>query len=158
MRKLIVALALFGAFGAGELAAQVDETGTVTLEIPTVLYIDVPDPDIDFTGLTAADFASGSVAADNSVLLDYGSNVAHDLQLHLTGDLSAGGGLTKPAGDLGWSLDGSTFTPMTTTPFSIQSSGAGFTDDEQVFFNMGLSFTDEPGTYTGTITYTVVAQ
>lgn len=155
MRKLTAtllgALVLFGTTNLK--AQQATATGNVSITIGTIAYINVTNPDVAFNNPTNTDFATGYIDANNTVAVQYGANAAHDLQIQVDG---LGG---KPVGDLLWSVDGgSNWTSMTTAAANMVSQGAGGLENATVNFRMNLDWaTDVAGTYSGQITYTVVA-
>jgi hypothetical protein len=154
MKKLMaMLLGLFVLFGANSLAAQVTATGNVSITIGSIAYINVPIPDVAFSNPTNTDFATGHIDASNTVGIQYGSNAPHDLQIQL----DALGG--KAVSDLLWSVDGGTnWTPMTTAAATMVSQAAAGEETATVNFRMLLNWTtDAAGTYSGQITYTVVA-
>lgn len=155
MRKLTItilsALAVLVATNAS--AQSVTATGNVSITIAKVAYISVPSGDVAFNTPTNTDFQAGEIAANNSVAISYGSNAPHDLQVQIDG---LGG---KSVGDLQWSVDGgSSWTPMATSAANMASNGSGGLNSATADFKMLLDWaTDAAGTYSGTITYTVVA-
>ncbi|MEJ2215698.1 MAG: hypothetical protein P8099_03680 [Gemmatimonadota bacterium] len=156
MKKLTaMLLGLFVLFGANSLAAQnsVTATGNVSITIGSIAYINVPSPDVAFNNPTNTDFATGYIDANNTVAVQYGSNAPHDLQIQLD---QLGG---KAVSDLEWSVDGgSSWTPMTTAAVNMVSQPAGGQENATVNFRMLLNWaTDAAGTYSGQLTYTVVA-
>lgn len=157
MRKLTATLlGAFVLFGATNLTAQsatASATGNVSITIGTVAYINVTNADVAFNQPSNTDFANTYIDANNSVAIEYGSNAAHDLQIQLDGLGS------KPVGDLSWSVNaGSNWTPMTTSAATMVSNAAGGLENATVDFRMHLDWTtDTAGTYSGQITYTVVA-
>lgn len=156
---------------AGATAAQAQSV-TASVQIPTVLSIDVAGPNtFSFPAVTAADYAAdgtGSVlagAANNSTLSTRG-NVSHDVEIASSGgatEMSYTGAETapsvKPVGHLRWSLDGSTWNPLQGVAQDVQTAVArgAHQDLATVQYQMLLDLaTDSPGTYSVTFVYSVV--
>jgi hypothetical protein len=141
---------------------------TATLVVPTVLHIEVSSSTVDFTGDFDA-FEAGYAEGDEQTTISHRGNVRHSVSVAagaatFTG--SGGGGAPdpvrtdKPASDLTWSLDGTTFTPFSTTAAVVHSQAprGAHNNDEDVSYRVALAYADDtPGTYTLGLTYTVAA-
>lgn len=166
LTSLAVALFLVVA-GVATAEAQPSETATATVNIPTVLFMDVSGTTINFSGVDATDFENGVVSADNSTTIDTKGNVAHDVTVQAEADNFTGGSGNKPATDLIWSASGAISAPGDGSSVPQQSGGpvdvatalsrgnpAAITVDYGILLDYA---TDEPDTYSLDFTYTVVA-
>jgi hypothetical protein len=146
---------------------QTSAAVTATLTVPTVLHIEVNSSVVNFTADDAA-MQAGFAAGDQQTTVTHRGNVQHTVSVAADAALftgTGGGGgadpvrTDKPAADLSWSLDGTTFTPFSTTAAVVHGAaprGAHVNDDD-VSYRVALSYADTPGTYTLDLTYTVAA-
>lgn len=164
MKKLTIAVLAMLAFGATDLTAQATagQSATATVTIPSVLAINVTNTSIAFNP-TAANFAAGFVAGENASGIQTRGNVSHDLTIQadaasFTYSGSESPAPTKAASDLLWSLDGSNFTPISTSEQNLGSFGRGVNSAATVYYRVALDYlADAPGAYTLGFTYTITA-
>lgn len=154
MRKLTgTMLALLVAVGAGELSAQGGPSadGSATVTIPEVLRISVGDLVIPET---AFDFESGSQSeGEGQVTVTTRSNVEHGVDV-------TGGDLTMDAYSLPLEVReaGGDFEPVSASAVRALANLARGSQSNSVDFRVTADLEQHaPGTYEGTITYTVVA-
>ena len=163
MRSRVSALlAALGLLTAGGAAAQTSADVTATITIPQVLFISVDNTSVTFNQPTAADFNAGSIAANNATVVTHRGNIVHDvdIQTAATNMTAASGDPThvKPATDLQWSTDGSTWTGVSTTAAKVVDDAPRGSGNVTVQYRMLLDYaTDAPDTYSLTFTYTVIA-
>lgn len=140
--------------------AQTSASASASIDIPEVLYIEVTNTNVTFPQPTAADFNTGHVSADVTSDLTYRGNVAHDVTVTAGDQYFSGGSGTKPASDLQWSTDGSTWEGLTTSGTNVVTNASRGQHDsgQTVNYRMLLDYsTDSPATYTLNVTYSVVA-
>jgi hypothetical protein len=166
-RRLSAALAL-GLLAAAPAMAQPSTTAavTATLTVPTILHIEVNSSAVNFLATDAA-ITAGFAAGDQQTVVTHRGNVQHTVSVAADAATftGTGGGTTdpvrtdKPASDLTWSLDGTSFTPFSTTAAVVHGAAprGAHPNDESVSYRVGLSYADTPGTYTLDLTYTVAA-
>ena len=152
MRKLTAVLMVAGlGFGAADVTAQT-ATGNASVTIPTVLVVS------SVTNLTLAgttfDFSAGETAtSEGSVTIVTRSNVAHAVDV--TGTAIANGGVA-----LDFSVEdaNATYQPVGSTAVKALANLGMGTQTNTISFQAGADVnTHAPGEYTGTITYTVLA-
>ena len=140
---------------------------TATLNVPTVLAIDVSSAAVNFTADDVT-MSAGYAPGDQTTVISHRGNVQHSVSV--VADASTftgtGGGVTdpvrtdKPASDLEWSLDaGTSYSAFSTTAAVVHAGAArgAHVNDETVTYRVALSYDDTPGTYTLGLTYTVAA-
>lgn len=165
MRQITLIAAMLAMFGGTELTAQVGATATIT--IPELLYVDIDVKSVPFAEPTLADWQAGSIAAPASTVTTVSTraNVSHQVLIAADAELMDKDGVadvttSKPASDLEWSTDGTTFSPLTTTGVAVTptlSRGVHATAGT-VYYQMLLDeSTDEPGIYSLGFTFTVLA-
>lgn len=165
-RVLATAGLLFVA--AVPLQAQTSVNGSASITIPTVLYISAANTGVAFAAPTAENFGAGFVNSTTTTAITHRANVRHSVTVAAAAPtMTATGGAAgadaaraaKPASDLRWSTDGSTFTGLTTSAAPIRSGMArGAYSDLNVNYRMALSYADDtPGTYGLNFVYTIVA-
>lgn len=140
-------------------AAQTTASASATIDIPQVLYIEVTNTSVSFPQPTASDFNTGHVSAGVSSDLTYRGNVAHDVTISADNQYFSGGSGSKPATDLQWSTDGSTWNGLTTSSSDVVTGASPGQHDsgQTVDYRMLLDYsTDSPATYTLDLTYSVV--
>jgi hypothetical protein len=152
MKKLTMAVLAMLALGATSVAAQ-SANGAASVTIPTVLVI------TNVTDLTIAegafDFSAGNTSqASGAVTIDTRSNVLHAVDV--TGsDLTNGGdnlALEVQGSDASWS------TLSATAVKAVANLNPGTQAGNAINFRTTADVSlHAPGEYTGTITYTVVA-
>lgn len=156
MKKLTVAMAVVAAtaLGTAELSAQVSDQGQASVTIPQVLVVTgVGDLAI---GAGEFDFsAADSDAGTGTVSVGTRSNIQHAIEVTGT-DLTLAGSsaLTLDVLDGSSNVVGS----VGTTPVQAAAGLARGSRSTVITFQATASVLDHgPGEYTGTITYTVVA-
>ena len=152
MKKLMIAALAMLAFGAMDVTAQTN--GAATVNIPTVLVVtNVSDLTI---AETAFDFSGSNTSqASGSVTIDTRSNVLHAVDVSLNSPVAnAGDVLTlKVLGaDATWS------DVTATAVKALDNLARGTQTGNTISFQTTADVSQHaPGTYSGTITYTVVA-
>lgn len=153
----IVALIL----GPPALAAQ-NVGGSATIEVPTLLRIEVVDPDVAFPLPGLQDFADGYVdAASAPPRVHTRGNVHHRVQVAAAATLlTSTAGAGKPIDHLQWSTDGLAWSPMSTEPADVAVLPPGrHPEAASLRFRMTLDLaTDSPATYEVGLVFTAVAQ
>jgi hypothetical protein len=152
MKKLTVALvAVFALGGVSEAMAQ---TGQATVVVPQVLTIRSVG-DLTIT-LAAGDFSqtTGTASATGDVTVETMGNVAHSVDV-TGGDLMNGAEVftlqVQDAGDSNFKdVSGTAVRAISGLARGLQTGTATFQATADVASHA-------PGTYTGTITYTVIA-
>lgn len=152
MKKLTMMVLTVLALGATSLTAQ-SANGAASVTIPTVLVVtSVTDLTI---AETAFDFTAANTSqATGSVTIDTRSNVVHAVDV--TGsDLTNGGanlGVEVQASDASWSALSATAVK------ALDNLASGEQVGQAINFRTTADVAQHtPGEYTGTITYTVVA-
>lgn len=162
MKKLLFVLpALAAGLAATEVEAQTTRPASAAITIPTVLYLEVTNPTITFPTPGAAEFDAGGVAATTTSVISARGNVDYHVQvLADAATMTSVDGAVKSAGDLLWSTDGTTFTPLATTAATVASDTRGRNDVlATVEYEMALSYdSDVPDQYSLGVTYTIIAQ
>lgn len=160
-RKLLALALVVGTLGAaGPAAAQTSESATASVSINQVLYLDVTNTNVTFSEPTASDFNSGEILSSVQSDITHRANIVHDVEVAADASNFSGGSGSKPASDLHWSLDGSTWTPLSTTAADLVTGVApgAYDNAETVSYKLLLDYsTDEPGSYSLGFTYTIVA-
>lgn len=154
MKKLTMAVLAMLALGATDVAAQTNGSASVT--IPTVLVVsNVTDLNIAETDFNMADFASSNTAqATGSVTIDTRSNITHAVDVS-GADLLLG---TDALALEVQASDGTWATLSGTAVKTLDNLVRGPQTGNIINFRATADVTQHaPGTYTGTITYTVVA-
>lgn len=169
MRTLHTALI---AAGIAMVAAAPAQAQTVnassTIPIGTVLYISATNTNVAFAAPTATDFDAGYIDATTATRITHNANVRHSVTVAASSPtMTATAGRAgadaaradKPASDLQWSRDGSTFTGLTPSAAPVRSGVArGSHGDLEVRYRMALDYQeDTPGTYGLNFVYTIVA-
>ncbi|MFW5946971.1 MAG: hypothetical protein ACOCUW_00650 [Gemmatimonadota bacterium] len=163
MKKTLGSLIMLMAVSAGALSAQdpavESRTATATITIPTLLHIDVTNTAVAFPQPSFDDFDVGHVDASSPAsVIDTRGNVVHDVTIAADAATFTGP-WEKPADDLGWSLDGSSFTNLTTTEADVATGVAQGSNSNvaTVSYRMALDqANDVPGDYSLDFTFTVV--
>ena len=164
MRKLatmLVAVAMAGATGASAQTAA----ASASITIPELLSINVSNTTVGFDQPAFTDYDAGEILANTAASsIDTRGNVVHDVTIaaNAAAFTYAGTGTdpVKPAADLQWSKDGSTWNALGTTAVDVLTAlGRGSnTAAGTVSYKMLLDeASDIPGTYSLNFTYTVVA-
>jgi len=116
-RKLTVtafAAALI-ALGTGEAQAQsASATAKATINIPTVLFLEIDDTEVTFPEIGVAEFEAGHVEADRTTTVTTKGNVPHKVTIAAEAP-NFSGGSAPSAENLTWSVDGSSFTALSTS-------------------------------------------
>jgi hypothetical protein len=142
-------------------SAQAQQPATVTVTVPSVLDLDVTGATITFPVPTEADLKAGVIGPTSTTALSHRANVRHSLTVHAsspTMSFSGAAATAKPVGDLEWSLDGTTWRPMTTSPAQVISSAAPGRHDaaRTISYRLRLNHaTDAPGTYAATLVFAI---
>lgn len=170
MKNVTTLLAATGLllFAAIPATAQTSVNGSASITIPTVLYISAANTSVGFTAPTADNFDAGYVNSTTTTAITHRANVRHSVTVAAAAPtMTATGGAAgadaaraaKPAADLRWSTDGSTFSGLTTSAAAVRSGVArGAYSDLAVNYRMALSYADDtPGTYGLNFIYTIVA-
>jgi hypothetical protein len=164
MRKAGAALiAAVMAFGAAEVSAQSDtQIANASINIPTIIAIDVVGTDIAFGSVAETDYGvdgTGYATTAPQSVITTRSNVVHRLTIHAnTADMT--GPNTKPASHLEWDLDGAgSFTGLTTSAVDVLTNiSRGAAERATISYRMFLDLaTDEPGDYALGFTFTAIA-
>ena len=153
MNKITMAALAMLALGATSVAAQTNGSANVT--IPTVLVVSsvsdltIADTDFDMTAFTSGNTSQ----AQGQVTLSTRSNVVHAVDV--TGSDLTLGGVVLPlqvldANSTWQAVGGTEAKALASLPQGVNS---GLTIDFRAIMDVTLH---GPGTYTGTITYTVV--
>ena len=153
MKKTLIAVAAlaFLALGATDVTAQT-ANGNASVTVPTVLVVsNVTNLTMDGTGF---DFTTSDVGTSTgTVTIDTRSNVAHAVDVTGTaigdGTSSLGFNVMDAAG---------TYQPVGATAVKALANLTRGTQSNTITFPASSDVnTNDPGSYTGTITYTVVA-
>jgi len=166
MNKLVLSLAAAATLVVGsnvDVSAQQTRNGTATITIPEVMVFEATNTTVSFTAPTVADFDAQFKAASASTLLSHRANVRHSItiladQASFTAtnpETATGGGAAnvarvKPAADLLWSTDGSTFTALSTTAAKVvnQTAAGGTAANSTISYRVALAWAqDTPGAY-----------
>lgn len=161
---LVAALALVATSATTAHAQSATANATATIDIPTVLFIDVSDTQIDFGSPGQSDFEAGFISTTEQSVITTKGNVAHDLTIAADNATFSGGSGNKSSTDLLWSASGDITAPgdgngLSTSATAIQSGLAqgAHPDVATVDYGMLLDYaTDSPAQYTLNFTYTVV--
>jgi hypothetical protein len=163
-KTLTLAAAAVLVLGSSDLlSAQQTRTGSATIVIPEVLVFDATNTSVTFEASAAADYDAGYKAANASTVLSHRANVRHSITIQAdqasftatnptpeTGGGAVNTARTKPAGDLLWSTDGSSFNALSTTATKVvtQSAAGGTVNTGTVSYRVALSWAqDTPGQY-----------
>ncbi len=158
MHKFLVIAAAVLLSAPAQAAAQQQQTVTASITIPQLLYIDISSPTISFAVPTEADFNTGSIAALELTTVMYRGNVPHSVVLTAESPTFNGGSNTKVAEDLLWSIDGSTWTGLSTSAAKLVAGAPQGQDQKVVSYALKLDYAkDQPATYTIAFTYSIVA-
>ena len=168
MKRLTSALLTVGALSVMAMPAlgQTTANASSSITIGTVLYISAANPTVAFAGPAGTDFDAGYIASTTTTTITHRSNVRHSVSVAASSaTMTPSGGAagadaaraTKPASDLRWSSDGTTYNGLTTSAAAVRSAVArGTYSDLNVQYRMGLSYADDtPGTYGLNFTYTI---
>ncbi len=161
MKKIVVAVAMLAAFSAKGASAQTATASTSgTVEQSLFIALDAAGQSVTFANSNAADFNTGYKQAAAGVLTHKG-NVTHTVSVKAdatTMTASTGGRLDKPAGDVLWSTDGTTFSALSTTAANVALSAAAGEYTKNLNYRMKLGWAlDKPATYSLGVTYTIAA-
>lgn len=151
MKKLTIAVLAMLAFGAANVSAQ-SANGSASVTIPTVLVVS------NVTALNISsgfDFSSSNTAsASGTVDITTRANILHAVDV-------TGTAITDGSSSLVFQVNDSGGTPQTvdvSTPVKALASLARGSQTNTITFTATADVaTNDPGTYSGTITYTVVA-
>lgn len=170
MKTLHTALLAAGiaVVAAAPAQAQTTVNASSTIPIGTVLYISATNTNVAFGAPAASDFDAGFIDATTTTRITHNANVRHSVTVAASSPtMTATSGKAgsdaaradKPASDLKWSRDGSTFTGLTPTAAPVRSGAArGSYSDLEVRYRMALDYEeDTPGTYGLNFVYTIVA-
>ena len=155
---------------AGAASATCNVTATATATVQHVVSLDIGSTSLALTGITGiGDYAVGTgiatltnlnlqsvvVRANRSWILSVKANAA-------AWTFAAAGGTTdpaKPAGDLKWSTDGSTYTALTTSNVTLQTGVAtNGSAPQSLSYRTSWDITrDVPGTYQMPVMFTLAA-
>jgi hypothetical protein len=155
------------------LSAQQTRTGSATITIPEVMVFEATNTAVTFNAPTASDFDAQLIAANASTVLSHRANVRHSVTIHAdqaafnasnptpaTGGGTINAARIKPAGDLSWSTNGTSFTALTTTPTKVvtQTAASGTLNTATVDYQLALSWSqDTPGQYVLPFRYVMFA-
>lgn len=161
MKKIAFAVAVLAAFGVQGAHAQTATSSTGgTVEQSLYIALDAAGQSVTFANANATDFNTGHKQAAGGVLTHKG-NVAHTVTVKAnatTMTASTGGRADKPAGDVLWSLDGTTFTALSTTAANVALSAAAGEYTKSLTYRLKLGWAlDKPATYSLGVTYTIAA-
>ena len=148
--------------------AQTTVNGSSSITIGTVLYISAANTSVAFAAPTGTNFDAGYLNSTTTTAITHRGNVRHSITVAAgAATMTASGGgsgpdaarTTKPASDLRWSTDGSTYAGLSTSAAAVRSAVArGAYSDLNVQYQMALSYADDtPGTYALNFVYTVAA-
>ena len=162
MKKLLLCTAAIAMFGATATQAEAQPTPTATvnatinLKIPTLLFIDVTNdnlvlPEPDFAQLEAG------FTGPASHQVRHRGNVAHTITVAPQSGVTEWSGPTaKPAEDLQWSLDASSWNLVTASTKVGTGAKGGFLQNPNipVWWRSAVDYNDEAGDYSIVVTYT----
>jgi hypothetical protein len=157
MRKVLTGLLVAAVFGLGaaDLAAQGSPSlqGNASVTVPQVLVV-VSVTDLSIT-LANSDFYSGdSGSATGQVSITTRANVAHDVEVTATDITDGSTNVTLEVQDSGDTFQTAGATAVTVLSGLSRGTQAGNAIDFRATADVT---TNDPGAYSGTITYTVVA-
>lgn len=164
MKKIAIAASLMFVFGAQEAIAQT-AGATVDGTVEQSLYINLNQTAVTFANANAAAFNDGYTQITGGTLTHKG-NVVHSVTLAAGAATMTGTALDtlstaradKPAGDVKWSINGTTFTDASTTAAAVASSVAAGEYSKSLTYRMALAWAlDKPGKYSLGLTYTIAA-
>lgn len=162
MKKIIFAITAITAFSATGAAAQTAASTTSgTVDQSLFISLDAAGQTVTFANANATDFNAGYKQATAGVLTHKG-NVTHTVTVKADATTMTAGTTTarqdKPAGDVRWSTDGSTFNALSTTAANVALSAAAGEYTKNLTYRMILGWAlDKPGTYSLGVTYTIAA-
>lgn len=161
MKKIILGVAILTAFGATDAVSQTATSSTGgTVDQSLYIALDAAGQTVTFANSGAADFNLGYKQVSAGVLTHKG-NVAHTVTVKAdatTMTTSLGGRADKPAGDMRWSTDGTTFTALSTTATNVALSAAAGEYTKSLTYRLDLGWAlDKPATYSLGVTYTIAA-
>lgn len=162
MKKIVLAVTMLAAFGAATDSAAQTATASTSGTVEQSLYIalDAAGQTVTFANSGAADFNVGHKQASAGILTHKG-NVAHTVTVKAdaaTMTHSLGGRADKPAGDVLWSTDGTTFSALSTTGANVALTAAAGEYTKTLTYRLKLGWAlDKPATYSLPVTYTIAA-
>jgi hypothetical protein len=169
----VAAGALLVTVAAADASAQQTRTGSATITIPEVLVFEANNTAVEFAAPTAADFDAQFKDASAATTLSHRANVRHSVTIQAdqaafeatnptpaTGGAAANAARTKPAGDLMWSTNGTSFNDLTTTAVKVvtQTAASGTAAQATVSYRVRLTWSqDTPGQYVLPFRYVMFA-
>lgn len=146
----------------GNLNAQQTRTGSASITIPEVMVFDATNTAVTFAAPTVADFDATFKAASANTVLSHRANVRHSITIQAdqasfsatNPDPATGGSANaariKPASDLLWSTNGTSFNALSTTAAKVvtQQGASGTATTGTVSYRIALGWSqDTPGQY-----------
>lgn len=165
MKKILIAAAILVAFTAQDAVSQTADA-SLSGTVEQSLFISLDEVSVTFPNANAAAFEAGYTQIAGGTLT-YKGNVAHSVTVaadaatlsatELAGNTSVAR-TDKPAGDVSWSTDGTTFNAFSTTAASVVSGAAAGEATKALTYQMALDWaSDSPGVYALDVTYTIAA-
>ena len=158
-----LSLAALLLLSAAPLGAQAQAIASASIQVPTLLRIEVTDAAVAFPAPGLADFSAGFVLAGSGPpRVRTRGNVPHRVQLSAATAVLTGSApeATKPVQDLQWSTDGAAWTSLGTSPVDLALLPPGLHPDAAgVRFRLLLDLaSDLPATYHVDLVFTAVPQ
>lgn len=157
--RLRILLAAVVALALPMSASAQTQAATATITISSNLTLTVTELTVDF----GTQDTPGAYPGDVSSVIDHGGNVTHSVyiaadQTHFDAVNSANDAVVA-ASQMEWSIDGSVWTPLSTTPVAIISAAApgSYDDAATVQYRITVEIEDAPDTYTLPFTYSILA-
>ena len=146
---------------AAPVMGQSDESEQIngTLIVESGLQITVDVNNVDFGTVNPNDVSSAAGSPD--VVISTSANVQHDIQIIADDpDMTTGSPATKPMSDIEWSIDGTNWFALSdVTPGDVDTNIAAgvHSNNWTLQHRVSIDTDDEPATYEGSWTLTVVA-
>ena len=149
----------------GMAKAQDTDGGTIAVDIGELLFVNISSGDNQTLTPGLTDFDAGFDDA-SALTVDSGGNAPYDLLIEGDGgtwtyDPNGSGNAdpAKPVGDLLYQLSGAgSYTPMTTSPQTVESFASAGTNSSSVDLRVALDYAEDvEGIYTMNYTVSVVA-
>ena len=131
---------------------------TGSLEIESGIQITVDANSVEFGSANPNDVAVATGTPD--VQISTSANVEHEITVEAdAAEMTSGNAATKDIADIEWSIDGTTWTPLSTVAQTVASGiAAGEHNDEwNMQHRVNVSTGDEPENYSASWTLTVVS-
>jgi spore coat protein U-like protein len=159
MRRIVLFAVALVALSAAGAAAQTTATAGLSATLPEVLAIS-SSGSFDFGTVSQADYDNLFAATTSGPSLTHRGNVAYYITAEAAAATLSGGSNVKPASDVAiYGGSAGTVSLNGTTPVTIHSAAAGSPAAMPVGARLALSYAnDPPGTYSTTITFTILKQ